>query len=209
VGLLTYWGRTGVPYIGPEVESLHPSDVRWLRGWLNHAGLWRARRFPDPHPSAFRPRTCGFPQMSVDEPHGARSWLIDSAVLEPHLRGCPTKQREEFERRLLALVRSQMDISDRDHPHGWEISDFIVTARIHYAPEPEARLQPSHERHGAQPVRRRRRASGRRRELGRLAQTRRIDRYRCRWSQDARTLCGWFATRSRGSATAPSSSPAS
>ena len=52
------------------------------------------------------------------------------------------EQREEFERRLLALVRSQMDISDRNHPEGWEISDFIVTARIHYAPEPGTPLEP-------------------------------------------------------------------
>ena len=54
----------------------------------------------------------------------------------------PTEQREEFERRLLALVRLELDAMDEDYPHGWEISDFVITARTHYAPEPGTPLDP-------------------------------------------------------------------
>jgi hypothetical protein len=54
----------------------------------------------------------------------------------------PNEQREEFERRLLALVRAQMDYTDEDYPHGWEITEFVVTARYHVAPEPGTTLDP-------------------------------------------------------------------
>jgi len=48
----------------------------------------------------------------------------------------PKEQREDFERRLLALVRDQLDILDRDYADGWEISEFVITARTYSAPEP-------------------------------------------------------------------------
>jgi hypothetical protein len=54
----------------------------------------------------------------------------------------PNEQREEFERRLLALVRSRLDTMDEDYPHGWEITDFVITARYYYAPEPDTPLDP-------------------------------------------------------------------
>ena len=54
----------------------------------------------------------------------------------------PKEQREAFERRLLALVRHQLDELDEDYPDGWEISDFVVTARFYWAPEPGTQLNP-------------------------------------------------------------------
>jgi hypothetical protein len=47
-----------------------------------------------------------------------------------------TDSRGEFERRLLALARDQLDILDRDFSDGWEIADFVLTARFYGAPEP-------------------------------------------------------------------------
>ena len=44
------------------------------------------------------------------------------------------EQRDDFERRLLALVRDQLDELDRDWSDGWEITDFVVTARFYAAP---------------------------------------------------------------------------
>jgi hypothetical protein len=52
------------------------------------------------------------------------------------------EQREDFERRLLALVRSQLDSSDERYPDGWVITDFVVTARGYFAPEPGTSLDP-------------------------------------------------------------------
>jgi len=52
------------------------------------------------------------------------------------------EQRQEFERRLLALVRHQLDYMDEDYPHGYEIDDFVITWRFHVAPEPGSTLQP-------------------------------------------------------------------
>jgi hypothetical protein len=54
----------------------------------------------------------------------------------------PEEQREEFERRLLALVRYRMDGMDEDYPDGWEISEFVITARYHTAPQPGTTLDP-------------------------------------------------------------------
>jgi hypothetical protein len=48
--------------------------------------------------------------------------------------------REAFERRLLALVRHQMDFLDEDYPDGWEITEFVVTARYHTAPDADTEL---------------------------------------------------------------------
>ena len=55
-----------------------------------------------------------------------------------------SEQREEFERRILALVRRQLDFMDDDYPHGYEIGDFVITWRFHSAPEPGAALMPWH-----------------------------------------------------------------
>ena len=54
----------------------------------------------------------------------------------------PKEQRDEFERRLLALVRHQLDELDEDYPDGWEISEFVLTARFYWAPEPGTPLDP-------------------------------------------------------------------
>jgi hypothetical protein len=54
----------------------------------------------------------------------------------------PRENRDEFERRLLALLRSQLDILDRDWPNGWDVTDFVVTVRFYTAPEPGAPLDP-------------------------------------------------------------------
>ena len=51
-------------------------------------------------------------------------------------------QREDFERRLLALVRNQMDSWDERFPDGWEITDFVVTARGFLAPDPGGSINP-------------------------------------------------------------------
>jgi hypothetical protein len=54
----------------------------------------------------------------------------------------PDSPRDDFERRLLALVRQQLDFMDQDNPDGWEISEFVVTARYHTAPAPDAERSP-------------------------------------------------------------------
>jgi hypothetical protein len=46
-------------------------------------------------------------------------------------------QRQEFERRLLALVRWKFDRLDEDFPEGWEITEFVVCGRFYTAPEPD------------------------------------------------------------------------
>src|SRR4051812_8750812 len=50
--------------------------------------------------------------------------------------------RAEFERRLLALVRDQLDWNDQAHPEGWEIADFVITCRFYVAPDPEGDRSP-------------------------------------------------------------------
>jgi hypothetical protein len=50
--------------------------------------------------------------------------------------------REEFERRLLALVRDYMDGADRLYPGGYEIEDFIVVYQLRSAPDPDESLEP-------------------------------------------------------------------
>jgi hypothetical protein len=52
------------------------------------------------------------------------------------------EQPDDFERRVLALVRSQVDNLDRDYPDGWEITDFVITARFYHAPDPNAERFP-------------------------------------------------------------------
>jgi hypothetical protein len=50
--------------------------------------------------------------------------------------------REDFERRLLALVRSHLDWVDEEFPHGYEIVDFVITWEDFYAPTPDTPLEP-------------------------------------------------------------------
>jgi hypothetical protein len=50
--------------------------------------------------------------------------------------------REEFERRLLALVRSYMDKADELYAEGYEIGDFIVLYEIFTREEDSERLPP-------------------------------------------------------------------
>jgi hypothetical protein len=52
--------------------------------------------------------------------------------------------REEFERRLLALVRDFLDEADEESPGGYDIEDFIVVYQMRYAPDAEQPLQPWH-----------------------------------------------------------------
>jgi hypothetical protein len=50
------------------------------------------------------------------------------------------EQREDFERRLLAKVRSSLDYLDEWYPEGWEIEHFVLTFR-YYRPD-EGPLEP-------------------------------------------------------------------
>jgi hypothetical protein len=42
--------------------------------------------------------------------------------------------REQFERRLLALVRDYLNETDEEFPEGYEIEDFIVLYQVRFAP---------------------------------------------------------------------------
>jgi hypothetical protein len=42
--------------------------------------------------------------------------------------------REQFERRLLALVRDYLDETDEEFPEGYEIEDSIVLYQVRFAP---------------------------------------------------------------------------
>ena len=50
--------------------------------------------------------------------------------------------REDFERRLLALVRDKLEELEEDYPDGYEVGDFLVTFDFFSAPEPDAPLYP-------------------------------------------------------------------
>ena len=50
--------------------------------------------------------------------------------------------REDFERRLLALVRSYMDDADGLYPGGYEIGDFMVLYELIREVPPEESLEP-------------------------------------------------------------------
>jgi hypothetical protein len=52
--------------------------------------------------------------------------------------------REQFERRLLALVRDYLSETDEEFPEGYDIEDFIVVYQVRYAPEEGKDLQPWH-----------------------------------------------------------------
>jgi hypothetical protein len=50
--------------------------------------------------------------------------------------------REDFERRLLALVRDHFDWVDEEYPDGYEIGDFVLTWHHYQAPDPNEPLKP-------------------------------------------------------------------
>lgn len=52
------------------------------------------------------------------------------------------EQREEVERRVLALLRSRLDECDEWHTDGYEIGDFLLVYQIFTAPHPEGELDP-------------------------------------------------------------------
>jgi hypothetical protein len=51
-------------------------------------------------------------------------------------------QREEFERRVLALLRRQLDVMDEVSPGAYELGDFVLAGRYWFAPEPDTQLHP-------------------------------------------------------------------
>jgi len=50
--------------------------------------------------------------------------------------------REDFERRLLALVRDKIEQLDEDYPNGYEVGDFLVTFDFFSAPDADTELYP-------------------------------------------------------------------
>jgi len=48
--------------------------------------------------------------------------------------------REQFERRLLALVRDYLNETDEEFPEGYEIEDFIVLYQVRFAPPRRKRI---------------------------------------------------------------------
>lgn len=55
-----------------------------------------------------------------------------------------SQQREEVERRVLALVRSRLDECDEWYPDGYEIGDFIFLYQILIAPDRDSPPDPWH-----------------------------------------------------------------
>jgi hypothetical protein len=53
-----------------------------------------------------------------------------------------SEQREELERRVLALLRRQLDVMDELNPEGLAFGDFVLTGRFWAAPELDANLNP-------------------------------------------------------------------
>jgi hypothetical protein len=52
--------------------------------------------------------------------------------------------REDFERRLLALVRDHLDWVDEAFPDGYDIGDFVITWEHFHAPSADTALMPWH-----------------------------------------------------------------
>jgi hypothetical protein len=50
--------------------------------------------------------------------------------------------REDFERRLLALIRDHFEWVDEEYLHGYDIGDFVVTWHHYQAPDPNETLKP-------------------------------------------------------------------
>ena len=53
-----------------------------------------------------------------------------------------SEQREELERRVLALLRRQLDVMDELNPEGLDFGDFVLTGRFWAAPETDATPNP-------------------------------------------------------------------
>src|SRR5262249_6717223 len=54
----------------------------------------------------------------------------------------PTMDRDEFERRLLALVRNYLDEADERYPEGYEIGDFMVIYEVNIRIPDGEQLEP-------------------------------------------------------------------
>jgi hypothetical protein len=52
--------------------------------------------------------------------------------------------REQFERRLLSLVRDYLSETDEEFPEGYEIEDFIVLYQVRFGPPESQDLKPWH-----------------------------------------------------------------
>ena len=52
------------------------------------------------------------------------------------------ERNEEFERRVLAVLRDQFETMEEWSPNGYEFSEFVITATYWSAPEPDAELHP-------------------------------------------------------------------
>jgi hypothetical protein len=52
--------------------------------------------------------------------------------------------REQFERRLLALVRDYLNETDEEFLEGFEIEEFIVLYQVRFGPPEDQDLQPWH-----------------------------------------------------------------
>ena len=52
------------------------------------------------------------------------------------------ERNEEFERRVVALIRDQLEAMGEDFPDGYEFADFVITCRFYAAPAPDASMQP-------------------------------------------------------------------
>ncbi len=52
------------------------------------------------------------------------------------------ERHEEFERRVLALIREQLEVMERKFPGGYEFGDFVITCRFYSAPLPGTSMEP-------------------------------------------------------------------
>jgi hypothetical protein len=52
------------------------------------------------------------------------------------------ERNEEFERRVVAMLRDQCKQLEEDHPDGYEFADFVITVRFYHAPEPDRSMHP-------------------------------------------------------------------
>ena len=53
-----------------------------------------------------------------------------------------SEHRDDFERRLLARVRHELDQMDEAYEDGYEIGDYVLTFQFFVAPEPDEELHP-------------------------------------------------------------------
>lgn len=52
------------------------------------------------------------------------------------------ERNEEFERRVLALIREQLEVMGTSFPGGYEFADFVITCRFYSAPAPGTTMEP-------------------------------------------------------------------